>query len=315
MTPARGLSPALARELQAARSRFNAVVAAARRARAGFDVEALSAAMRDRLDPVAAAVERVAPDRTAAVVDAGFALTVTLVDAGLSGERRVLVDRAWAEVAVPLAAVVAERPDAVLAMLTNAMLTLGATAGARVGEWIGRMATLAPLLNADTLAAAGQVAAWRAGMAHYRAGALAAADALPEPLALAALGASGTWAEVRAASAADRWWTPDGTAAPIRFGGFTGFGGPFAAPPEVRAGSDGFVVRAGERSGLIVADAFGATLHPASADEFDQADPAFPAPAQASGLPDEGLCSAATDDSIAFASPWSHFVEIAPWPR
>lgn len=309
------MTPALARELAAARPRFNAVVAAARRARTGFDVEALAAAVRDRLDPLAAAVEQVAPDRTAAAVEGGFALTVTLVDAGLSGERRALVDRAWAEVAVPLAAVVAERPDAVLAMLTNAVLTVGATVGARVGEWIGRMATLAPLLTGDTLAAAGQVAAWRAGLAHYRAGALAAADALPERLALAALGASGSWTEVRAALAADRWWTPDGSAASIRFGGFTGFGGPFAAPPDVRPGPDGFVVRAGERTGLIVADAFGATLHPASADEFDRAQSASPAGALAcaSGLPEDGLRCATNTDSIAFASPWSHFVEIAPW--
>lgn len=306
------MTPPLARELAAGRPRFNAAVAAARRARTGFDVEALAAALRDRLGPLAAAVERVAPDRTATVVDAGFALTIALVDTSLSGERRALVDRAWAELAVPLAAVVAERPDAVLALVTNAVLTLAGAPGARVGEWIGRMAGLAPSATADTLAAAGQVAAWRAGMAHYRASALAAADGLPEPLALAALGAAGSWAEVRAQLAADRWWTPDGVAAPIRIGGFTGLGGPFASPPELRAGTDGFVVRAGGRTGLIVADAFGATLHPASAEEFDRAAPAAPA-ARAAGLPVEGLRSAVTADSIAFASPWSHMVEVGPW--
>lgn len=307
------LSPVLVRELAAARPRFNALVAAARRARSGFDTAALADAVSTRLDPLTVAVEAVAPDRTALVVDAGFALTVTLVDHALSGERRVLVDRAWREVAVPLAAVVAERPEPTLAMLTNAALTLAATPGARVDEWMTRMASVASLLDADTLAGAGQVVAWRAGMAHYRDGALAAADALPEALALAATGAEGSWSEVRAALAADRWWTPEGSAAGTRFGGFTGYGGPFSAPPEVRAGAQGVFVRSGARTGLIVADAWGATLHPASEHEFDAARPASRAPTTPPGLPADDLRAAITADTIVFASPLSHFVEVQPW--
>jgi hypothetical protein len=310
------VSPVLARELAAARPRFNAEVAAARRARIGFDTEALSEAVRKRIDPLAVAVEAAAPDRTAAVVDAAFALTVTLVEHALSGERRAIVDRAWSEAAVPLAATVAERPEPVLAMLTNGVLTLAATPGARADEWIERMAALAPLVTVDTLAPAGQLAAWRSGMAHYRGGALAAADGLPEPLALTALGASGKWAEVRVALAADRWWTPEGRSdAGVRFGGFAGFGGPFPAPPQVRAGGEGFFVRAGSRVGLLVADAWGATLHPASEDEFDRAAPDAPVRGAGSGLPDEGLRAAVGEDSIAITSPFSHFIEVRPWRR
>lgn len=307
------LSAVLVRELAAARPRFNALVAAARRARSGFDTAALADAVATRIDPLTVAVEAVAPDRTASVVEAGFALTVTLVDHVLSGERRLLVDHVWREVAVPLAAVVAERPEPVLALLTNAALKLAATPGARVDEWMIRMAGLASLLDADTLAGAGQVAAWRAGMAHYRDGALAAADALPETLALAAIGAQGSWVEVRAALAADRWWTAEGRAAGTRFGGFTGFGGPFAAPPEVRAGAEGVFVRSGAHTGLLVADAWGATLHPASEQEFDAARPASRAPTTPPGLPADDLRAATTADTIVFASPRSHFVEVQPW--
>ncbi len=307
------LSAVLVRELAAARPRFNALVATARRARSGFDTAALADAVAIRLDPLAVAVEAVAPDRTASVVDAGFALSVVLVDQALSGERRLLVDRVWREVAVPLAAVVAERPEPALAMLTNAALKLAATAGAGVDEWMVRMAVLAPLVDADTLAAAGQVVAWRAGMAHYREGALAAADGLPEALALAAIGAQGSWAGVRAALAADRWWTPEGGAPGTRFGGFTGFGGPFASPPEVRAGTHGVFVRSGARTGLLVADAWGATLHPASEHEFYAALPAVRAPAAPPGLPKDDLHAAITADMIVFASPLSHFVEVQPW--
>ncbi len=307
------LSAVLVRELAAARPRFNALVAAARRARPGFDTAALADAVATRLDPLALAVEAIAPDRTAAVVDAGFTQTITLIDHLLSVERGLLVDRVWRELAVALAKVVAERPEPVLAMLTNAALKLAATPGARVDEWLARMADLAPRIDAGTLAAMGQVVAWRAGMAHYRDGALAAADQLPEATALAAIGAEGSWAENRAALGADRWWTPEGKATGTRFGGFTGFGGPFATPPEIRAGSQGVFVRSANRTGLLVADAWGATLHPASANEFDAARPALPAPTIPLGLPADGLRAATTADTIVFASPRSHFVQVQPW--
>ena len=50
------LSPALVRELAAGRSRFNAQVSEAQRARTSFDTEAFGEAVRMRLDPLAAAV-------------------------------------------------------------------------------------------------------------------------------------------------------------------------------------------------------------------------------------------------------------------
>jgi hypothetical protein len=153
-------------------------------------------------------------------------------------------------------------------------------------------------------------------MAHYRAQALAAADQLPEPLALAAVGATGPWPEIRAALAADRWWTPDGVdARPIRFGGFVGFGGPFEQPPRVKAGAEGFIVRSGAHVRLLIADAWGATLHPASEVEYEAADPATPASGVATTLAAEGLVAARTSDSVALASPYSHFVEVQPWRR
>lgn len=308
------LSPVLARELAAARPRFNAEIAAARRARTGFDTDALADAVRTRIDPLAVAVAAVAPDRVAAVVEAAFTSTVTLVDHALAGDRRALVDRAWTEAAVPLAALVAERPEPILALLTNAVLTLAATPGARPGEWIERIAALAPLASVDTLAGAGQVVAWRSGMAHYRTAAIAIADTLPEPLALAAVGATGAWSATRAALEADRWWTPTASAENrIRVGGFAGFGGPFEAPPRVRGGAEGFFVQSCERTWFLVADAWGATLHPAAADEFACAAPASPAHPHDTDMPAEGLEATIAGGSVALTSPYSHFIEVRPW--
>ncbi|MGI4730172.1 MAG: hypothetical protein ACRYFW_00310 [Janthinobacterium lividum] len=322
------VSAALAEALAAARPALNARVAAARKAQPGFDANAVGAIVRGALDPVVAAVAEAAPGRVAEVVAAGFEMIVALVAQRLigPGARRPVVDRLWAEVAPAYAALVAERPVATLGRLTNAALRLDAAAGVRVEEWLRAMRALAPLLDADTLAPAGQVAAWRAGMAHYREGALRAADALPDAVALAATGATGSWAEVRARLAADRWWTPAGGAGPVSFGGFAGLGGPFAEPPEIAAAADGFLVRSGERHGLLVADACGATLHPASADEFAAAvrtpgPRVGPAGIEAGDrtiavdLPTEGLVAVAIGHSVGVASPFSHFVEVHPWCR
>jgi hypothetical protein len=62
--------------------------------------------------------------------------------------------------------------------------------GARPGEWIEAMERLAPqCADVESLLQAGQVAAWRAGLAHFREGALAVAAKLPAQLTSLALAA------------------------------------------------------------------------------------------------------------------------------
>jgi hypothetical protein len=319
------LSPVLARSLAAGRAQFNARVVAARRARSGFDAEVLAQAIHDRLDPVVVAVDAIAPERVGAVVEAGFDVILGLVGYGIAGERGALIDRVWRTLGAAHARSVAEQPFAVLAMLTNAALTIAATPGARVDEWIARMTALAPLVTAETLRPAGQVAAWRSGMAHFREGAIAAADGLPDAVAAAAVGSAQGWTAIRAALVDDPWWTPAGDAAAgVTFGGFAGFGGPFAEPPMVRAGPHGFVVRSGSATSLLIADAWGATLHPADPNEFDSA--AVGAPVRFDGaaiiacdrtiptdLPADGLSAVANATSVAIVSRYSHQIRIVPW--
>jgi hypothetical protein len=226
-----------------------------------------------------------------------------------------------------LAKPVSERPRALLGGLTNAVLNIAATPGARPDEWLALMVEAAPLATGDSLLEIGQVLAWRAGMSHYRAGALAAADLLPADTALALLNATGEWKKVRARLADDRWWRPDHVPADdgVAIGGFTGFGGPFPQPPQVRAGPEGFVVRSGDRTLLLVADGYGATLHPVTPESFDALQDR-PALVEGAGVragdrvvklttPHEGLSTASDGTCVVVASGYSHHLRVLPWQR
>ena len=328
------ISPAFAAALDAARHGINARVRDARHRYPGFDTAALRAFLEDAVDGVVAAVAAADPARTQAVAWAACDLAPDLVGRALVGPaaRAGTVNAVWRELLPRLAGLVAAQPDTVPALLTNAAIHLDGLPGVRTADWIGTLAALAPrIASVDELRRVGQVAAWRAGAAHFRAGALAAADGLPVALALAACAAPGTatstdvdtaaWRALRAQLAADPWW---GGGTGHEVGGFTGFGGPFAQPPQVRAFGEGFVVRAGERCHLLLADACGAVLLGASADEFGQSVPgdcAFRVDGTTLhvgtqrivlDLPADGLRVCASGVSLALASPYTHLVRVLP---
>ena len=329
------VSQALADVLAAGRPRFNAQVAEWRRRQPRFDPAALPAFVRDALDPVAQALQATDPARARGAVAAAFEVALALVAQGHAGPaaRQPWVDRAWREAAPRHAALLAREPVEVLGALSNAALHLAGVPGVRVADWLQAMAAAGPGIDdVATLRAFGQVAAWRAGMAHFRAGALAAADALPDPLALQALAAAPERdrAALRIAHA-DPWWDEAAAAPRVQprvVGAFTGFGGSFAEPPRVRADGDGFVVRSGERHAWLAADAHGAVLLPATAAEFDAA-ASRTADAratlhgtvlrigsrdQAIDLPADGLSLACGRHAAVLASPWSHALHVVPLP-
>jgi hypothetical protein len=130
----------------------------------------------------------------------------------------------------------------------------------------------------------GEVAAWKAGLAHLRQSAITIADALRNSLALAAVGAPNLveWSEVRKRLLADPWYDPGAPATAdstkngrmrvmAQVGAFRGFGGIFVEPPRVAAAAEHFLVRSGQDSWLLTADLFGATFHRASPAEFESA--------------------------------------------
>ena len=338
------VSAPLARILAAGRSLFNQRVVEARRRYPALDPQAFADFIEQTVDPLVVALASAYPDRLTRLVAAAFDTALEVVGSSKGHGGVAAVGEAWRTLAPAIGRHVVEDPQAVLAALGNAAITLAQHPGARSDEWLAAMLRLAPAAGRwSEVRGLGQVLAWRSGMAHYRLGALAAADALPEVLALQAVGASPSaqWPEVRAALQADPWFVPanaGGKNAGVaiarpdalvwQLGQFTGYGGPFAYPPRVVANEDGFGVFSGERFFHLFADAFGVALLPAANGEgFEPragagGDSAWGGPSLKGSLlidgdrrirldlPEEGLVLAANAHSLAVSSPYSYSVRI-----
>jgi hypothetical protein len=322
------ISPAFAAILAGGRAQFNARAVEARRRFPALDMAAFGAFLHDGVDPLVVAVAAAAPERVGGATLAAYDMALELVGHGLAGPaaKTSFLNTVWRELAPSFAPLLATAPVEVLGMLSNAAIHIGAVAGARPAQWQAGMAAVAPQVGSVAqLRAVGQVLAWRAGVAHFRLGALAAADTLPPALALAAFGEPGAhWPQVHAQLMANPW---RGNAEGREFGRFSGLGGDFGAPPQVRAMPDGFgfAVRSAERHYLLVADAYGAVLHSATAQEFEQAPSAMPSSVRLDGatvhvgarsialdLPAGDIAIAANAHTLAITSPWTHAIRLLP---
>ena len=320
------ISPAFASILASGRAQFNARAVEARRRFPSLDMAAFGAFLHDGVDPLVVAVAAAAPERVGGATLAAYDMALELVGHGLAGPaaKNPFVNTVWRELAPQFSSLLATAPVEVLGMLSNAAIHIASVAGARPAQWQGELAALAAqIATLAQLRAVGQVLAWRAGVAHFRQGALAAADTLPPALALAAFGEPGAqWPHVHAQLQENPW---RGNADGREFGAFTGLGGDFATPPQVRATDDGFIVRSGERDYLLVADAYGAVLHSATAQEFEQANADMPSSVRLDGatlhlgarsialdLPAGDIVLAANAHTLAITSPWTHAIRLLP---
>lgn len=320
------ISPAFASILASGRAQFNARAVEARRRFPSLDMAAFGAFLHDGVDPLVVAVAAAAPERVGGATLAAYDMALELVGHGLAGPaaKNPFVNTVWRELAPQFSPLLATAPVEVLGMLSNAAIHLASVAGARPAQWQTGMADVAPQVGSVAqLRAVGQVLAWRAGVAHFRQGALAAADTLPPALALVAFGEPGAqWPQVRA-QLLDYPWR--GNADGREFGSFSGLGGDFGTPPQVRATDDGFIVRSAERYDLLVADAYGAVLHSATAQEFEQANADMPSAVRLDGttlhigarsialdLPAGDISIAANAHTIAVTSPWTHAIRLLP---
>lgn len=288
--------------LKARRSRFNAAVAAVRSRSGGFDTAELNRFLTQTVDPLWTAMRTADEGRAGAAGEALFDMALTLVEHRWTGAggRSPLVERLWRNVGPELAAVLAPDPLERLGVLTNAAIKLSQQRGVAADLWCAELARVGPQTEGTpALRRLAIVAAWRAGAAYARSAALDAAEALPPALACEALGgeARSDRDDLVRKLREDRWWSPKGRfAGERRAGGFTGFGGPFGEPPRLAVDGEDFLVVSGGRCFRLEADAYGASLRSVGSDR-----------------PPSRLAHAAeTSDSVAVASPTSHFLRVRP---
>lgn len=254
--------------MAACREEVNARFAIMSREFPSLDGEAYFTFLRTSGNGIAEAAAKVAPDLVGETGRAICEVGLELVARHLAGPRarHRWIDEAWQRLLPQAARVVAQNPRHVLGALSNAVHQLSTTYRARPTQWLALMEEAAALTtDATDFLRAGQVAAWRSGLAHYREPALALAEQLPAPLLLAAMGEAGDAAGLLERLRRDPWFDP---ARPdkqphlvARAGGFRGFGGPFPTPPVVTLLHGQWVASSAGDHWLVAADAFGATFH------------------------------------------------------
>jgi hypothetical protein len=282
--PTTPLSAPLAAALERDRERFNALVAERVASGQRYDAAALAGHLRDAVSPVVDAVYRVDSGSVGPVVDVLFRLTLDLIGRDLvgAGTRYPAIAEGWRRilpVAVPL---LVRGPQQLAGSLTNAIYNVSLSSGGAASGWIDTMSALARQCGEVTeLLDAGKIAAWRAGLAHYRPGALDACRSLSPDLGALALGVSGAVASYDAMIdrlETDPWLDPvvaAGERMPepslrvvATVGAFRGFGGPFRVPPQVYLRDGQLVAKDDEAAWILTADRFGATWHRSGTDDL-----------------------------------------------
>lgn len=262
------LTPAFTEVLRGGRAEFNRRFAVGLQRYNGIDPAAFSELLTGPVDHIVGTVAKVDNGAVPALADALFDLSLALLGQRWigTGGRAPAVLTGWELIADKAPGLLAQQPQSLLTAIANALVHWSSFGG---GEyWLRTLATLAPRArSADELLRAGQVAAWRHGLAHYRDSALERARQLdPELLALALTVPPADWKdEMLTRMARNRWYRPDKPpqAAPrvmLRVGAFVGYGGRFAEPPLVGS-IDGELLlhSAGQRYSLH-ADVFGANV-------------------------------------------------------
>jgi len=274
------LAPALTDFLRARRTDCNARFAFARRRWPRLDAADFSLFLRDQVSPLAEALEKAVPEKSHLVLSQAYNLGLQLVAEKLAGPSAAnpSINVVWSELFPQMPDLTAASPRRVLVALGNAAHQLAATPGTRANIWRKRLAEFVPKLsNVEELLVMAQLLAWRAGLPHYRETALAAAESLPPELALEAMEAPGgsNWPTIRDAHISDPWLAYDSRghrlaqgALEHRIGAFRGFGGLFLTPPLVTSNKSQVLVLSGGDAWILIADAFGATLHRAAPEEI-----------------------------------------------
>jgi len=267
----------LACALDAGRDRFNIAFLQARYVRPQLNAEAFSDHLCTVVAPVVESVAAASPQAVPAVVDVLYDVSLELVGARLVGPTSLhpLIAEGWKRLLPRVIPHLVAQPRPLVAGVTNALHYLSTTPRARASWWLDEMCAM-EFPAVEDLWTAGQVMAWRAGLAHFRAGALEACAHLSQAMGRRVLGLPEEGPTplpvLLRRLASDPWMRPrlaDRPSAPARelqvvgrVGNFHGFGGMFRRPPEVTAIGDRFYVCDPPNAWLLSADIYGATLLP-----------------------------------------------------
>lgn len=324
------LTPALADVLRGGRTEFNRRFALGQQRYSGIDPAAFSELLTGPVDHIVGTVARIDSGAAPALADALFDLSLTLLGQRWigTGGRAPAVLAGWELLADKAPSLLAQEPQALLTAVANALVHWSSFGGG--GYWLRTFETLAARArSADELLRAGQVAAWRHGLAHYRDSALERARQLDrELLALALTVPPGDWSdEMLPRMARNRWYRPDKPpqAAPrvmIGVGAFVGFGGRFAEPPLVGTIDGELLLHSGGQRYSLHADVYGANVQPHSDGKLAPARELPPgwridgsvllSPEQRFPFTDQGgiTSSAATIDTLVLTHAWSHTATV-----
>ena len=329
--------------LAAKRGRFNSLFAEAHRYRPSLDGAVFAGHLTRVVGPIVERVAQSRPEQAGVVAEALYELSLDLVGREFFGpsSRYPALAEGWSTLFGQLPQRLAEAPRLFPGAVTNALYHLSATPGARPRDWMQAVVALSAASgDVQQLLAAAQVAAWRAGLAHFRLSALERCRGLGPHLAGLALGLPAAAAGSLSANGrdvlidalvADPWLDPAAGASHdkprlqivARVGAFRGFDGLFMAPPSVSCPAGQFVVHDGADTWLLFADRFGASFQrvaspPAGAPKMSQ--PLFQLNLQ--GQLTKGLyranfpelersqSSAANATTLAVTTPLSHAIYL-----
>jgi hypothetical protein len=272
------INPAFAAMLESERDSLNQRFALRQRAGAKIDGPAFEHHLRTTVNELVSGVAQLLPERSRAVTNALFDISLDLFSAGLLGTtvKHSHVNRAWREVLPRVALLLARDPRRVAGCLSNAVDHLASFPAARPDEWIEIMGDLSPHCESvPNWLDAGKIVAWRAGLVQYREAALRLAKQLPWQLATRCVGTptettESDWHSRLDRLESDRWFSPSAheltngkpALSVVRtIGGFRGFGGPCQALPRVTASNGALFVSDGLSHWELRADVFGTLWH------------------------------------------------------
>lgn len=284
------------------REYYNTLFTSTRHAKPKLTAEAFKTHLKEFVAPILDAVQQVRPDRIETVTESLYQASLELVGGELIGQnaRYHAIDYAWRSILPKVPALLAADPAQTIRVVTNASHNIEITDNADFQLWGRHFTAIANLgLPSKTTFDGGKIAAWRAGLAHYRDSALKLISDLPLEATATALGLNSDAfqgldpKQIELALVSDPWLNPQDVPKHIiayqiggpvekhpkppgmrpmrlciiaKIGGFRGFGGKFIRPPFVFSIDGKFFASDGQDSWMVSADSFGSTIVKTSID-------------------------------------------------